>query len=185
MCDVFGVVNSTKESIEAAGIKLFITMYNGRDGNNVTKLRYQTFMEHAVSCKAHDPASLPPSERSAIYHAHRVHYQVCQWKALSTSVLNPTEWGWVLQGGSLYPIKSDVPPAPEELLKFMRCNCKLSSKNTCGTLSCSCKKHGLKCVKSCGDCHGESCNNQTFDICLESDNDDEVLHLERVFECNS
>ena len=92
-------------------------MFNGDDGGNLTKLRYKTFMSHAVSCKAHDPSLLPPSERSAIYHAYRVHYQVSQWKTLSTNTLNPTEWGWVLQGSSLFPIKTDVSPAPEELLK--------------------------------------------------------------------
>ena len=25
--------------------------------------------------------------------------------------------------------------------------------------ACSCRKHGLKCVKACGDCRGENCRN--------------------------
>ena len=32
-------------------------------------------------------------------------------------------------------------------------------KNTCGTLACTCRKNGLKCVASWGDCRGRDCKN--------------------------
>ena len=44
---------------------------------------------------------------------------------------------------------TDLAAAPESLLKFVRCQCKLLSKNPCGTnIICSCR---LKCVTACGE----------------------------------
>ena len=54
---------------------------------------------------------------------------------------------------------TDLDAAPDSLLKFVRCKCKLSSKNPCSTNVCSWCKNGLKCVMACGDCHGEVYNN--------------------------
>ena len=79
----------------------------------------------------------------------------------------------------LTPVLTDLDAAPESLLKFVRCNCKLSTRSPCGNNSCSCREHGLKCVAACGDCRGESCQNAE-EIILDaedtSDNDvDEFL----------
>jgi len=62
-------------------------------------------------------------------------------------------------GDVLSPIMTDLDAAPENLLQFIRCKCKLTSKNPCGTNICSCRKNGLKCVTACGDCRGEDCKN--------------------------
>ena len=61
---------------------------------------------------------------------------------------------------------TDLHVPPESLLKFVRCKCKLSSKNPCNTSICSCRKNGLKCITACGNCHGEGCNNSE-EIMLE------------------
>jgi hypothetical protein len=45
-------------------------------------------------------------------------------------------------------------PAPADLLKFIRCYCKVTSKNPCSSNSCTCHNNGLKCVTACGDCRG-------------------------------
>ena len=63
---------------------------------------------------------------------------------------------------------TDLEAAPENLLKFVRCKCKLTSRNPCGTNLCSCHKNGLKCVAACGDCRGEGCNN-AVEIILETE----------------
>lgn len=121
------------------------------------------------------PQSLPPSESAAYYHSLRVHLQVIQWKSLMTSTIMPTDWGWKLVNNCYEPIKTDLEPAPENILKFIRCNCKVSTKNPCGTKVCSCKKNGLKCVVACGNCHGQQCNNSEsiiYDDDNESDYDD-------------
>ena len=33
-----------------------------------------------------------------------------------------------------------------DMIKVVRCNCKLTGKNPCGTLLCSCKQNGMNCV---------------------------------------
>ncbi len=67
--------------------------------------------------------------------------------------------------------------APETLLKFVRCKCKLSSRNPCGTNLCSCRKNGLKCATACGDCRGENCKNaEDINVVLEENSDLESEH---------
>ncbi len=76
------------------------------------------------------------------------------WKNLSVDI-DPTKWGWKLDGKSLQPLMTDLEPAPEFIIKFIRCKCKLSARSPCSSNVCSCRKHGLKCVSACGDCHGQ------------------------------
>ena len=64
-------------------------------------------------------------------------------------------------------------PAPESVLKFVRCKWKLTSKNLCRTHLCLCQKHGLKCMVACGECRGESCGN-SVDI-IEEDYDEDMF----------
>ena len=46
----------------------------------------------------------------------------------------------------------------------VRCNCKSTSKNQCGTNICSCQKHGLMCSDVCKGYHGETCNNKIIEV---------------------
>ena len=72
------------------------------------------------------PEKLPPTQSSAKFHCWRVHLQIMLWEALDTSVFEGTEWGWKkTDSGLLQPIPSDQPVAPENLLKFVRCRCKM------------------------------------------------------------
>ena len=136
-------------------------------------MHYHKFPENSASKKAHDPVSLPPTEDTAKYHAFRVHLQVSQWKNLSTDVLDPAEWRWKCVGDNLRPIKCDAEPAPSELLKLVRCKCNPNNKNSCGILTCTCKKHGLRYVAACGGCRGELCTNKEFEIDSSSDEEDD------------
>ena len=91
----------------------------------------------------------------------RVHLQVIQWKELDNS-LHECDWGWQLSDGSLFPIMTDLDAAPANVLNYIRCKCRLTGKNPCGTGQCSCRKNGLKCVNACAGCRGETCNNVTI-----------------------
>ena len=53
------------------------------------------------------------------------------------------------------PIKTDMPPAPKDLLNIFRCNCKTG----CSTKRCTCRRHALECTPACGECRGLSCSN--------------------------
>lgn len=108
------------------------------------------------------PEKLPPTDRAAFFHGLRAHLQIVTWKLLSeTNEINlePTEWGWQMVDDQLKAITSDTEIAPENILKVIRCNCK-NNENQCGTNRCSCRKNGLSCVTTCGECHGEECENK-------------------------
>ena len=109
-----------------------------------------------------EPERMPPTEKAAFYHGLRAHWQIATWKLLNDDVgcsLKPEDWGWKLQDARMTPIKSDLPVAPERLIHIIRCNCKVTSKAPCLTVSCSFRKHGLSCISSCRGCHGEMCEN--------------------------
>ena len=78
---------------------------------------------------------------------------------MDVNCLNPLEWEWKSTDACLEPVRIDLDTAPENLLQFICCKCKLSSKTPCGTRLCSCFRSGLQCVPVCGDCRGESCEN--------------------------
>ena len=62
--------------------------------------------------------------------------------------LNPTDWGWSIHDNMYVLKKMDLPPAPESIFRIVRCNCKTG----CGAMKCSCRKNGLECTSSCGQC---------------------------------
>ena len=142
--------------------------------DTLTTPRHAKFMENVASCYALDPGRLPPSERAAHFHALRVHLQVSQWKYLDLKCLKPEEWGWVFHGNTLIPVKTDLQPAPPNLLKYIHCKCKISSKNTCGTQACSCRKNGLSCILACGDCRGKVCQNRLVVADVDVIDEDDV-----------
>ena len=125
--------------------------------------------------------SLPPSEGSAYQHALRVFLQVSDWKFLQEAHRDPVDWGWVLRNGEYFPIYSKEPVAPADLLKFVRYNCKLTSKNPCLT-NCSCKKDGLHCVVACGNCRGDGCQNEAPKFGINETQNDEVDYDRNIFD---
>ena len=106
------------------------------------------------------PEKLPPSQRAAYFHGLRT-YQVMYWSLLGEEFkFNVCDWGWRKNNNNeLVPIMTDMPIAPETLTQVIRCRCKKSTKNPCGTKTCTCRKYGMACVSSCGECHGVECNN--------------------------
>ena len=70
-------------------------------------------MEMASCSKTLQPERLPPTERAAFSHSLRVHHQVILWRELSNKELDPTQWGWKLDGKILIPIMTDLGPAPD------------------------------------------------------------------------
>ena len=98
--------------------------------------------------------TLPPTSNAAKYHNLRVFLQCQNWID-NRDDLDPCQWGWQVISNRLMPIKSSLPPAPERLLKMIRCSC----KTNCDSKRCSCRKHGLDCTVACSDCKGVSCTN--------------------------
>ena len=78
-------------------------------------------MEYAAtSTKTLQPERLCPTERATFFHSLRVHLQVMIWKSLGQCQYDTCSWGWEMKNGVLAPVMTDLDPAPEELLKFVR-----------------------------------------------------------------
>lgn len=108
-----------------------------------------------------DPSKLPPTEDTVYHHILRVYFQVLVWDTLDQFCVDPLEWGWISDERMFTPIKTAIDCAPQDLLKFVRCQCKTG----CVTAHCSCKRHGLKCVTACKVCRGD-CENGDVSLCL-------------------
>lgn len=69
--------------------------------------------------------------------------------------------------GVFMPIKTTLDHAPDSLPKYIHCNCKTKSKNTCSAMGCTCWKNELQCLSACTDCWGQHCKSQSAVIHLE------------------
>ena len=115
-----------------------------------------------------EPQSLPPTIGAAKYQSYRMFLQVQQWKSIDCS-LQAEVWGWNLLDTGYFPRSTDLPPAPGELLKNIRCNC----ATDCSSGWCSCQKHGMKCSMACGQCRGSACSNASLVVEDEEEPDDQ------------
>ena len=62
-------------------------------------------------------------------------------------------WGWLKKDNILLPKLMTFPPAPLNLLKIIKCNCKTECA---ATSHCSYRKNDIKCTSICGNCKGVS-----------------------------
>ena len=136
---------ATPEEIEEAGKKIFCLLYNETDEHfDLDNIRKKKFERTAItSMKSVDIQKLPPTNSAAKYHSYRVYYQVQVW--LGNENIQPTDWGWYLIDGYLFPKKMDNEPAPKSLMKVIKCNCTLYCENN----QCTCKNNGLFCSEYC------------------------------------
>jgi hypothetical protein len=156
---------STQDDIVTAGENALVCLYNGQEDERLDTLRLQRFHQKvASSTVCVQPRILPPTSSSAKYHSQRVYHQVQEWSGVH---LRAEDWGWKTNNGMMVPVHTDLKPAPDNLLEAINCNCKAD----CGTLRCSCRKHGLECSPACGECKGLLCSTVTLPE-PESDNED-------------
>ena len=168
--------------ITSAGSQIFVKMYGGKPSDNLDYLSYIKYMKYAAtSTKTLQPERLPPTERAAFFHGLGVHLQVMIWKSLGQCQNDPCRWGRKMKNGALAPVMTDFDPSPEELLKFVRCKCKVTSKSPCCTKLCSCLKHGLTCVTACSGCRGTECSNVSEATPDEEEWEEDANLFERLF----
>jgi hypothetical protein len=117
------------------------------------------------------PQSLPPTSDAAKYHSLRVYCQIQQWKGSGVAI-SPTEWGCSESNGGLVPVQTNLPPAPQELLRVIRCNC----KSDCSGPRCTCKKHDVECSPACGNCRGSGCSNSNR-LLLDEDDENNAMYM--------
>jgi hypothetical protein len=96
----------------------------------------------------------------------RVFHQVKQWIGEFDN-MEAKDWGWSIEHNMCVPIRSSLPPAPDELLKTIYCRC----KTNCDSKRCNCRKHGLECSVACTECRGNTCSNMSaFHLMKHSQN---------------
>ncbi|KAL8566826.1 hypothetical protein ACOMHN_052224 [Nucella lapillus] len=121
--------------------------------------------------------SLPPTTEAFVENMKRAHFQVAQWYAAleSDPPLGPLDYGWeaddVNRSLSAIPVPAGVSPAPEYVLRLIRCGCE--SDTACKTGNCRCMGRQLPCTIFCAYTGGLSCCNK-FTSKPPSDDDDEV-----------
>jgi len=166
---------SSVDDVARDGLRLVRIIY-GCEQQSLDHGRYVSYMNMlARSSIRPRPERLPPTERAVFFHILRVHLQAVQWHLLSTEALQPCEWGWQLvDGKGLRPVLTDKKCAPDKLTKVIFCKCKMSTKQPCSTKLCSCRKHGLPCVKACLHCSGEDCDNGSPQDDIDADLDDDI-----------
>ena len=156
--DIIESPESGHNEVTDAGCRLLSLLYSGHVNSQLNKLRYKAYMQAtATNEQLPRPERMPPTENAARFHMYRVHLQTVEWKLLSTSVLDPLQWGWKLHSGRYVPIDTDTDIAPPDILKVVCCRCSVDSKRPCGTRTCLCLKYGLTCISACKSCADLSC----------------------------
>ena len=146
---------ATQEEIEVAGRKIICLIYDEKAEHfNLNEIGLKKIEQNVIkSINSVNVQKLPPTNSAAKYHSYRVYYQVQVW--LGNKNLDPKDWGWELIDGNLFPRKMDTPPAPQALMKIIKCGCKLH----CDTNQCTCKKNRLFCTDLCDNCTSGNCTN--------------------------
>lgn len=163
--NVFTKEECSPNVIFNSGIRFLLAMYKARVKEvSIDNHRYLTFAKLTQLKKPLELSSLPPTSSAARQHLYRVYYQVQVWFG---NELNPLDWGCTLQDQILEPVKTLLPPAPDNLLNYILCNC----IKAC-TLNCGCRKVGFYCSPVCGNCHGQDCLSVSPDTFNEANNDE-------------
>jgi len=156
--DCISVMQNPGASVAAvseAGQWLMVLLYGGTPTDTLSHLYYIHYYK-LLLVHQFQAERLPPSQGAAHYHAVCVHLQVIEWESLGHIALKPCHLGWQSENRILIPIQTDDAVAPDELLKFVRCQC----EKDCVSLLCWCRKNGLKYVITCSHWHGgENCSN--------------------------
>ena len=164
---VFVDESRSHEDIIQAGEKAAVLLYGGKDDDSLNTLRYVKYLRQlSTSTTAVDPRRLPATASAFKFHSMRIYFQVQVWSKLNESVdLVPTDWGWEKNQDLLLPVCTDAAVAPEDLLHVVKCSC----KTDCSSARCSCRRNGLYCTASCGECRGMSCMNSLSMTVVESE----------------
>ena len=145
--------DAEKASIARNGEELLSQFYESTTELSLKSLRYCIFhTKVATATTSVTPETLPPTSNAAILHSYRTYHQTQLCKGES---IDPLGQGFSIQKGRMMPGTMTEPPASPNVLQIVRCSCKTG----CKTMTCSCRKHGLKCTDSCKECRGVFCVN--------------------------
>ena len=138
---------SSKEDVIEAGEQIMLLVNGGtKRETTMNQLRTANYYNKLEGKSAVKPQILGTTSDATAQHSLRVYLQVQTWRERNK---DPLDWGWIVDAGKLMPVKMILPPAPQELLKIIRCSCKVDCTN-----HCICVSYDLKCTA-----RGDSCKN--------------------------
>ena len=112
--DTFTRAESIHKEVKKAGESLIILkLYGASNFQSLDEYRhiaYKRAIGRSSLSSSFQLESLPPTSAAAEQHSYRTYFTVQQWMG---NTLPPTEWGWRSQDGSLEPVKTDMPVAPD------------------------------------------------------------------------
>ena len=104
-----------------------VIMFGGNSPEELDSLKLSRFYQKvAGSVTIVKPENLPPTSDATRCHSLRTYHQSQVWKGRND--LPAENWGWTVKGNQLLAVHTDKPPAPERLLKAVRCKCKADCK---------------------------------------------------------
>ena len=168
----FQLENFPPNTVIDNGMRFLLAMYGApQSETSIDDYRYISFARSTRLNRPVKLSSLPPTRAAAQQHLNRVYYQVQVWLGNN---LQPEQWGWVFKNNKLEPITTLLPPAPDELINTIFCNCRKGCSANCG-----CRKVGLQCSIVCSNCRGISCLNPSEKI-IESNDFDEQYECDGI-----
>ena len=103
---------SMPNNVEKAGEGFILQLYGASKYASLNKYRHIAYKRHigwSSLSSSFELASLPPTSAAAKQHSYRTYLTMQEWLV---NKLNPTDWGWRAQEGTLIPVETEstVPP---------------------------------------------------------------------------
>ncbi|KAG1680650.1 Telomerase protein component 1 [Nymphon striatum] len=114
-----GINGSTHDKVKRAGETFVLKLYGASNFESLDKYRHIAYKKAIGRCSPSSSfqlASLPPTSAAAKKHSYRTYHTVQEWMG---NTLPPIEWGWRSHDGTLAPVETDRPVAPESLLNMV------------------------------------------------------------------
>ena len=123
--------DATVDDVIDAGEAALVCLYSGNEGENLDGLRYAKYLlTRCISLLRLCPRPLQQRDTTTCEYT-------CSYRSDCMGVCNmkETDWGWMTKDDNLVPVMTDLPPAPDELLRVIRFNC----TTDWSTARCSCR----------------------------------------------
>ena len=128
--------------------EMFFMQLYGKAGNHADSL--DDLREILYMLPKYIPIQcMPPTSRTFHFLMLRVHLQVNAWMYLQCT-LDPLKYGFKKDENDCFkPIITDKEVAPQDLLKNLKCSCRIQNRSGELCVGCSCAKNGLSCTFLC------------------------------------
>lgn len=175
-----GNTTESDDNVKLQCISFIASCYGHEHISDMTSLRYLVWTNKMANHKLSTAPKLrvlPPTSEAFEHHVHRAHLQAAIWRsALDADPPDhsPLQYGWTMNAETkkLEPVSlaPDVSPAPESILRMIKCGC--SSSQPCSTARCSCSTARISCSVFCA-CHGDKdCRNPQTTSVWEEENEE-------------